>query len=248
MPCVHDPETETLERLKIGGLQIVQPRHGYRFSLDAVLLADFMTVKPTDRLIDLGTGTGIIPLLTSALQPARAIVGLELQERLAVLARRNVQLNALEEWITIVQGDLKRVNDLFHAGEFDVLCSNPPYRRLGSGRLNPVSEQAVARHEIACELEALLAACCYLLKSGGKAFFIYLAERLSEFLCGLRGHQLEAKTLRCIHSSVDAPATLVLLEAQKQARPGVTILPPLVLYRRENVYSEEAKRILHEDS
>ncbi len=244
---MHNPDTETLERLNIGQLQCIQPKQGYRFSIDAVLLADFLTVKPEARLIDLGTGTGIIPLLSTILNPDCEIVGLELQERLVHLARRNVRVNSLDNRIKIVYGDLKRVTQLFGSGEFDVVCSNPPYRKVGSGRINPGTEQAIARHEIACVLDDLLTACKYLVKPGGKVFLIYLSERLRELLVGLSTARLEPKRIRCVHSSETTPASLVLVEARRDASAGLTVLPPLFLYSRENVYSPEAKRILREE-
>jgi len=238
--------TETLEQLKIGGLKFLQPKQGYRFSVDAVLLADFIVVKPEERLIDLGTGSGIIPLFISTLSPVREIVGLEIQERLVKLARENIASNQLEDRIHIVQGDLRCVAQLFRAGEFDVLCSNPPYRKVGTGRINPDDEQAIARHEISCRLSDLLSACKYLVKPGGKVFLIYLPERLSELLGQMSDYKLEPKKIRCVHSSKETTASLVLVEAHRDASPGLKILPPLFLYDRENEYSKEAKRILRE--
>jgi len=244
---MHDPNLETLEQLRIGNLRYLQPKTGYRFSVDAILLADFFRANREERVIDLGTGSGILPILCAALTPAREIVGLELQERLAQLAQRNVELNHLEARVRIIQGDLKQVSRMFHAGEFDVLCSNPPYRKVGSGRKNPGTEQAIARHEIACQLNDLAAAAKYLVKPGGKAFFIYLPERLSELCVALTAHRLEPKALRCVHSYKTAPASLVLLEARRDAASGMNVLPPLCLYEQENIYSEEAKRILREE-
>ncbi len=243
---MYDPETETLERLNIGKLQFIQPKQGCRFSVDAVLLADFMTVKPDERLIDLGTGTGIIPLLAAALTSAKEIVGVELQERLFQLACRNVRLNFLEARIRIVQADMKQIVHTFRAGEFAVVCSNPPYRKVGSGRLNPGAEEAIARHEIACQLDDLLTAAKYLITPGGKLFVIYLPERLSELLSGLSAYRLEPKRVRCVHTAAHTPATLVLVEAQRDAAPGLTVLPPLFLYSEKHIYSVEAKRILRE--
>jgi tRNA1Val (adenine37-N6)-methyltransferase len=239
--------TETLEQLKIGNLQFVQPKYGYRFSVDAVLLADFLAVKPDERLIDLGTGSGIVPLLASVLTQAREIVGLEIQERLVKLARENVAINHLEDRIQIVQGDLRQAAQLFRAGEFDALCSNPPYRKVGTGRINPDGEQAMARHEIACQLSELLAACKYLVKPGGKVFLIYLPARLCELFEHLRGHKLEPKRIRCIHASEKTAASLVLVEAHRDAASDLKILPPLFLYNRDGNYTDEAKRILREE-
>jgi tRNA1Val (adenine37-N6)-methyltransferase len=237
----------TLEQLKIGNLQFLQPEQGYRFSVDAILLADFLTIKPDERLIDLGTGAGIIPLLASVLTPAREIVGLELQERLVNLARQNVAINHLEARIHIVQGDLRQASQLFLSGEFDVLCANPPYRKVGAGRMNPGDEQAIARHEVACQLSDLVAACKYLVKPGGKVFLIYLPERLNELFNEMTTNKLEPKRMRCVHSLTTTEASLVLVEAHRDAAPGLKILPPLVLYTRNNEYTEEAKWILREE-
>ena len=236
----------TFEQLKIGQLQFLQPKYGYRFSVDAVLLADFIAVKPDERLIDLGTGSGIIPLLVSVLTPVREIVGLEIQERLVTLACENVARNHLEQRIQFIHGDLRQAAQLFRAGEFDVLCSNPPYRKVGAGRMNPDQEQAVARHEIACQLGDLLAACKYLVKPGGKVFLIYLPERLGELLEQMSGYRLAPKRIRCVHASAKTAAALVLVEAQRDAAPGLKILPPLFLYNQDREYTDEAKRILQE--
>ena len=236
----------TFEQLKIGQLQFLQPKYGYRFSVDAVLLADFIVAKPDERLIDLGTGAGIIPLLVSVLTPVREIVGLEIQERLVTLACENVARNHLEQRIQFIHGDLRQAAQLFRAGEFDVLCSNPPYRKVGAGRMNPDQEQAVARHEIACQLGDLLAACKYLVKPGGKVFLIYLPERLGELLEQMSGYRLAPKRIRCVHASAKTAAALVLVEAQRDAAPGLKILPPLFLYNQDHEYTDEAKRILQE--
>jgi tRNA1Val (adenine37-N6)-methyltransferase len=239
-------EDVTFEELNIGGLHIRQPRQGYRFSLDAILLADFLRVKAGERLLDIGTGSGIIPLLASELTSAREIVGLELQERLFTLARENIRMNHLENRITIVRGDLKSVSQMFQAGEFEVVCSNPPYRKVGSGRINPNSEAAIARHEVACRLDDLVAASKYLVKPGGKVFIIYLAERLGEFVSRLRQHNLEPKRLRFVHSFYTSQASLALVEAQRDASAGLKILPPFVVYNQEKEYTDEAKRVLRE--
>ncbi len=243
---MYNSATETLEQLNIGQLQFIQPQQGYRFSVDAVLLADFLSAKPDERLIDLGSGTGIIPLLSAVLTPAREIIALELQDRLAELAKRNIAINSLDHRIRIIQGDLRQVSQVFRAGEFDVLCSNPPYRKAGTGRRNPGEEQAIARHEILCSLDDVLTACKYLIKPGGKVFLIYLPERLSELLAGLSQYRLEPKRMRCVHSSKNTTASLVLVEAQRDANSGLIVLPPLFLYSQKNMYSSEAKRILHE--
>jgi tRNA1Val (adenine37-N6)-methyltransferase len=244
VPIVDDDLT--YEELNIGGLHIRQPRKGYRFSLDAILLADFLRVKTGERVLDIGTGSGIIPLLASELTTAKDIVGLELQDRLFALACDNIRLNHLEQRVTIIQGDLCQVQTLFQAGEFDVVCSNPPYRKEGSGRVNPNDEAAIARHEIACQLPDLVAACKYAVKPGGKVYLVHLAERMGELISCMRQYNLEPKRLRFVHSFHTADASLALVEAQRDALAGLKILPPFVVYTKEKEYTDEAKRVLRE--
>ncbi|UCD84496.1 MAG: tRNA1(Val) (adenine(37)-N6)-methyltransferase, partial [Deltaproteobacteria bacterium] len=208
-------EDETLDQLLSGKLKIIQKKKGYRFSLDALLLTDFVRISRGDEVIDLGTGSGVIPLILAKKSPAKRIVGVEIQKELAEMALRNVQLNALEDKITILHRDLRKLPGELTAGSFALVLSNPPYRTGSSGRLNPNPEKAVARHELTCSLEELLKVAGYLLKPKGRLALIYSAPRLADLIAGLRKEKLEPKRLRLIHPDSDTKAKLVLIEASK---------------------------------
>lgn len=235
---------ETIDQLYPSGLKLLQAKNGYRYSLDPVLLVNFVGQAKAGRVIDLGTGSGVIPLLLSCQLPCAQIVGLEVQPDMAERAQRNVVLNGLEERIRIVEGDLRQVRDGFTVESFDLVVSNPPYRKPGNGRVAPENERAAARHELAGGLRDFLSAASYLLCNGGRFAIVYLAERLAELLEGMRGVQLEPKRLRCVHSRLGEPAKMVLVEGRKCGGEGLMIEPPLYVYRgKERDYSEEVLRM-----
>lgn len=233
---------ETLDAFK--GLRLLQKKEGYRVSMDALLLADFINPEKGDRILDLGTGSGIIALLLGQVDFIGEIIGLEIQADLFELAQQNVKLNNLADKVRMVQGDLRRISFLFKSGEFDVVCSNPPYRKLGSGRVNPQEEKAIARHEVLCELQDVLAAGRYLVRPGGRAFFVYSSERLTYFLSSLLAYNLEPKRLRLVHQDLKSSASLVLVEAIRDGQPGLNVLPPLFIQDGAGSYTPEAARIL----
>lgn len=234
-------EGETLDDLRLGGLKIIQQKDGYRFSLDPVLLCAFSQVARGETVVDLGTGSGVIPLLLARQTDAARIIGVERQPALADRARRSVALNHLEDRITIQSGDLRQVRSLFGAESAQVVVANPPFRKTDSGRLSPQSERAQARHEVAGGLTDFVAAAAYLLGSGGRCYLVYLAERLAELLEALRRAGLEPKRLRCVHSRVGETARLVLVESRRGGGVGLTVEPPLYVYEGEG-YSAE---VLH---
>jgi tRNA1Val (adenine37-N6)-methyltransferase len=231
-------EGETLDELRPGGVRIIQPARGYRFSLDPLLLAGFARVRPGEAVADLGTGSGVIPLLLAARSGGARIVGVELQPALADRARRSVALNGLEGRIKIVEADLRDLRGRLEPQSFAAVLANPPYRRVGSGRKAPVAERAAARHELAGGLEDFLRAAAYLLGTGGRFYVVYLAERLAELLTAMRASRLEPKRLRCVHSRGGEPARLVLIEGRKDGRGGLTVESPLFMYEGEG-YSAE---------
>ncbi len=237
---------ETLDDLRLGGLKIIQRKDGYRFSLDPVLLCAFSRVARQETVVDLGTGSGIIPLLLARQTDAARIIGVERQPALADRARRSVQLNGLEGRIRIIEADLRQVRDLLAAESAQVVVANPPFRKADSGRLSPRSERAQARHEVAGGLADFIAAAAFLLGTGGRCYLVYLAERLAELLEGLRRAGLEPKRLRCIHSRVGETARLVLVESRRGGGVGLTVDPPLYVYDGEG-YSAEVLRCYGED-
>jgi len=222
----------------------VQKRHGYRFSLDAVLLAGLSSLRPAEQVLDLGTGCGIIPLLLAGRYPDCRFVGVEYQGSLALLAETNVRLNGLETRISLLQTDMQALPAHFPAAAFSVVLSNPPYRPLNSGRLNPDSQRALARHEIAASLQSVAHIAAYLLPPGGRLYLIYPAWRLVTLLSVLRQEGLEPKQLRLIYSRSDDQAVLAWLEARRGSGEELHVLPPLTIYRSDGRYSPEMAGLL----
>ncbi len=224
---------DTLDTLIDGKLRLYQSRTGYRFSLDALLLAHFATVKRRDRIVDLGAGNGPIALLLSHLHPLASLTGLEVQPAMAERAKRSVAINLLDDRVAIVVGDLREIAALLAASSCDVVVSNPPFRPASSGRISPNREKQIARHEIKGDLHNFLAAAAYLLRPKGRLALIYSAERAVELLVSLRRAGVEPKRLRWVHSFAADGALLVLVEAVKGGRSGIAVEPQIVIYRRD---------------
>jgi tRNA1Val (adenine37-N6)-methyltransferase len=223
-------EGETLDELRPGGLRIIQKKDGYRFSLDPVLLCAFARIESGETVCDLGTGSGVIPLLLARRVPAEGITGIEVQPELADRARRSVALNGLEERVTILACDLRRIRETLAAESCRVVLANPPYRPPGSGRLSPRSERALARHEVHGDLGDFVSCAAWLLPTGGRFYLVYLAERMAELLAAMRAAGLEPKRLRCVHSRQGEEARLVLVEGRKGGGPGLKVEAPLCIY------------------
>jgi tRNA1Val (adenine37-N6)-methyltransferase len=224
-----------------GLLRVVQHRDGYRFSIDAVLLAHHAGARSGETVVDLGTGCGIIPLILSFRHPGLRIFGIEVQEGLSELASRNVAGNRMEERITILRKDLRGLESDLPPGCADLVTSNPPFRKPNTGRVNPDAERAVARHEIRVSLPELISAARRLLKISGRFVAVYPAERTAELLSELRESRIEPKFLRTVHSHLNTEAKLVLVEGIKHARPGLKIAPPLAIYREDGAYTGEVE-------
>jgi tRNA1(Val) A37 N6-methylase TrmN6 len=215
------------------------PVVGYRHSLDPFLLASFVQVKPSDRrVVDLGTGSGIIALLLALRCADITVTGVELQESLADLARQNVTLNDLDAKLVILNKDIRKAAEWAFPQTVDLVVSNPPYRGAGTGYSSPDPGRAAARHELAGGLEDFVAAAAWLLKNGGRFSLIFLAERLTDLLTTLRQKNLEPKRLRMVHSRVGDPARLVLVEGRRGGRPGLAVEPPLYIYDGEDYTPE----------
>jgi tRNA1Val (adenine37-N6)-methyltransferase len=237
-------ETKTLDTILGGRIKVVQDTAGYRFSIDAIILAHHIKPKPTDTILDLGTGCGIIPLVLAYREPKTHIIGVEIQKDLAEIAEENIRLNNMTHLITIYHQDLTKLKGVLPLGGIDIVCSNPPYRKTGSGRVNPNQQRAIARHEIKASLHDILEASTLFLKKSGRIIVTYPAERLADLLCGMRTFDLEPKRLRVVHSYVDSEAKLVILEGRKGGRPGIKINPPLTIYNRDGSYTEEVQEML----
>ncbi len=237
----HD---ETLDTLFNGELAILQSRRGYRFSLDALLLAHFAADKGTEKVADLGTGNGVIPIILSRRNPAVFVWGLEVQEALASRARRNLQLNGLDKRVQIVQGDVRAIHRMTAPESFDAVLCNPPYRNPSSGRVSPNAEKRIARHEVMGTLQEFLTAGRYLLSLKGRMSLVYPAVRCIDLLHAMRNAGLEPKCLRMVHSFAGTEASLVLVEGIKEGKSGIKILSPLIVYRRGKKYSPEVQAML----
>ncbi len=224
---------ETIDELSLGQLRLIQAEKGYRFSIDPVLLARFAETGAAAKVVDLGTGCGILPLLLAKLTAAQELIGIELQPQQAERAQRNVELNSLQNRIRIIPGDLRRIRQLLPVASCDLVVSNPPYRPPGSGRISPADERAAARHELAGNLTDFIDAASWLLKNGGRFALIYLVERLPELLTQMAAKGIEPKRLRMIHPRQQEPARMVLVEGRKNGRPGLQVEKPLFVYQGE---------------
>lgn len=230
---------ERIDDLQRNGYRIIQNRNGFCFGMDAVLLSGFVRAGAKDRILDLGTGTGILPLLLHAKTGSKDVTGLEIQEKMAEMAARSVRLNDLEEEVHILEGDIRKIRELFPAKCFDVVTCNPPYMKNSSGIQNPEEEKAIARHEILCSFEDVARAAAYLLRDGGKFFLVHRPERLAELMDILRGNKLEPKRMKMVHSFLDEKAVMVLIEAASGGGTFMTVEKPLIIYKEKNVYTEE---------
>ena len=235
---------ETIDRVFDGRVAVIQRRGGFRFSLDSLLLARFVELRGRERIVDLGTGNGVIALSLAALNGGVEVVGLELQEAMIDRAVRGAALNGLGERVRMVRGDVRDVEKDFPAGSFEVAVCNPPYRPRRSGRVNPDRERLVARHEVEGELADFVRAGVYLLRHRGRMCLVYPSERAVELFSVMRQHGLEPRRVRFVHSFAGAAATLILAEGVKGARTGLRVLPPLVIYRGEDEYTDEMAELL----
>ena len=223
---VNMEQTDTLKN----GYKIIQDTDRFQFGIDAVLLADFAAreVKDGDKVIDLGTGTGIIPLLMTGRWE---------------MAARSVALNALESRINIVNGDLKKAGELFARHSFNIVTCNPPYMIDAHGKGNELDAKTIARHEVLCTLEDVVAAADYLLATHGKFFMIHRPFRLPEIFSSLEKHQMEMKSMRLIHPFANKEPNMVLIEARKNAKRRLTIEPPLIVRNDDGSYTAEIRQI-----
>ena len=234
---------ERLDDLELKGLKIIQDPSKFCFGIDAVLLSAFAKVKPGENVVDIGTGTGIIPLLLSAKTDAKYIKAVEIQPDMADMAKRSVLYNSLQDRIEIICNDIKRADSFIKKSSVDVVVSNPPYIKSSHAIINPKDSLSLARHEIACTLEDILSAASNMLKYHGRFYMIHKAHRLTEIVCKMRDYKLELKRLRSIHPFADKPANMVLIEGVKQANPWLDIDPPLIIYKNDAEYTEEIIKI-----
>ena len=236
-------ETERIDELQRNGYRIIQDPGRFCFGMDAVLLSGFARAKEGDSVLDLGTGTGIIPILMEAKTRASRFFALEIQEESADMARRSVALNGLEKKIQVVTGDIKEADKYFNASSFDVITCNPPYMIGKHGLVNPDAPKAIARHEILCTLEDVIRQAAFLLKPGGSFYLVHRPFRLAEILSLLVAAKLEPKRMRLVYPYVDKEPNMVLLQAVRGGKSRMTVEKPLIIFEKPGVYTKEIHEV-----
>ncbi len=230
---------ERLDDLHRNGYRIIQNPQTFCFGMDAVLLSGFAKVRAGERVLDLGTGTGIIPILLHAKTQGRDFTGLEIQEESADMARRSVAYNHLEDSITIVTGDIREAAVVFGAASFDVITCNPPYMTGNHGLVNPALPKAIARHELLCSLEDVMHETGKLLRPGGRLYMVHRPFRLAEIMSKAVCQKLEPKRMRLVYPFTDKEPNMVLLECVLGGRPQIAVEKPLIVYQKKGVYTDE---------
>jgi len=234
---------ERLDDLQQNGYKIIQNSKIFCFGMDAVLLSSFAVAKEGDKVLDLGTGNGVIPILMEAKTKAAHFTGIEIQDINVDMAIRSVAFNGLENKIEIMQGDIKEASCIFGGASFDVVTSNPPYMNENHGLVNPDSHKAIARHEILCTLEDVIREASKVLKDKGKFYMVHRPQRMVEIFETLTKYKLEPKRIRLVHPYVDRAANMILIEAIKGANSLLKVEQPLIIYEQEGIYTEELYKL-----
>ncbi len=229
---------ERIDDLMRDGLKLIQNTDIFCFGMDAVLLSTYAKAGKNDRVLDLGTGNGIIPVLMQSKNPGSTYTALEIQENSADLAIRNVELNNLSDRISVVKGDIKEASRLFGEASFNVVTSNPPYMNENHGIVNPDSAKAIARHEILCSLEDVVREAGRCLKSKGKMYMVHRPNRLVDIFDTMRRHHLEPKRMRLVYPYVNKAANMVLIEAVKGGNSQLIVEEPLIVYKEDGTYTD----------
>lgn len=236
---------ESLEDLQLNDLHIIQKQNSFRFGTDAVLLSSFTSnyarYKKNTSIVDMGTGSGIIPILLSAKTNAEKIIGLEIQQPMAEMAQRSVIGNHLQDRISIINGDIRKARAILGAASYDIVVSNPPYSKVNSGYTNSVDTKAIAKHEISCTLNDLMTNSYALLKPKGEFFMVHRPERLTDIMDTMRKIRIEPKILRMVSPKMGKAPTLILLKGIKNAKAGLKVLPELIIYNEDGSYTQDVR-------
>ena len=232
-------ENERIDDLQRNGLKIIQKTDGFCFGMDAVLLSGFAHVKRGEKVLDMGTGTGIIPLLLSAKTQGEHFTALEIQKEIAEMAARSVAMNHLEDKIEIVNGDIKEASRIFGGASFDVVTTNPPYMNDAHGLKNPTEVKAISRHEVLCTLDDVVREGAKVLKSGGRMYMVHRPHRLIEIITVMKQYKMEPKRMCMVHPFKDKEANMVLIEAVKGGGSWLKMEAPIIVYKKPGVYTDE---------
>ena len=234
---------ENIDDLQLKGLYLIQKKDGFKFGIDAVLLSDFAQVKKKHRVMDLCTGTGIVPFLVYGKYEPQSVFGLEIQRDMVEMAERSVKLNSLEGRVQFINGDLKDIDSLKKLDRFDVVTVNPPYKLNNSGILNPLDKLAIARHEVLCNLEDVIAASRVLLKDNGRMFIVHRPERLADIFTLMRKYKIEPKRVKMVHPKMGKAPNIVLVEGQRDGGAYLKWEAPLYVYDEKGEYTKEIDEI-----
>jgi tRNA1Val (adenine37-N6)-methyltransferase len=232
-------DDETLDDLKLKGIQVIQKKDAFRFGVDAVLLANFAKVRKEAKVVDLCSGTGIIPFILAGKTNASSVIGVEIQEELVDMANRSARFNNLDYKIKFIHGDLKDEELIKSISKVDVVTVNPPYKLHNSGLINLNDKNAIARHEICCTLEDVIIACRILLKDNGRVYMVHRPDRLVDILCTMRKHRIEPKRIRMVHPSVNKAPNIVLIEGQRDGGTFLKWETPLYVHSEDGGYTKE---------
>lgn len=230
---------ETLDDLNIKGIHVIQKKDAFRFGVDAVLLANFAKVKKNAKVVDLCTGTGIIPFILAGKTYASDIIGVEIQQEFVDMANRSIHYNKLEHKIKFISGDLKDIELIKKIPKVDIVTVNPPYKLRNSGLINLNDKNAIARHEILCTLEDVIISCRILLKDNGRMYMVHRPDRLVDILCTMRKHRIEPKRVRMVHPSVNKAPNIVLIEGQRDGGTFLKWEPPLYVHSEDGSYTQD---------
>ena len=240
---IETNENERIDDLQLNGLKIIQDTTSFCFGVDAVLLSDFCDVKKNAKVLDVGTGTGIIPILLSAKSKASSIIGLEIQPQMAQMASRSVKMNNLSDRLSIIEGDIKKYGQYFKKASFDVVVTNPPYTNKGGGLLNALDSKTISRHEVLCSLEDIVAAAADLLVPGGQLAMVHRPERLVDIVCAMRQYGIEPKYIRFVHPKPYKKPNMILIKGTRGGGRELKVMDPLYVYDDNGEYTDEIYKI-----
>ncbi len=237
-------ENERIDDLEFKNLKIIQNKDGFCFGMDSVLLSDFAKeIKKNSSIADLGTGTGILAILLSGKTQDTQIVGVEIQKEVAEMANKSILLNNLENRIQIICEDIKNLKAKYEQGSFDAIVTNPPYKKVGTGKINKKDKKIISRHEITANLEDFISISNYLLKDHGSIYMVHRPERIADIFVLLRKYKLEPKVLKIVYPTLEKSPNLILIKAVKNSKPFLKVEKPLIVYTNEGNYTDEIFKI-----